>query len=240
VKRVRSRSRGWPAGGAAAWQPTEIDGLVLWVRPEDLGDDESLVASWTDASGNGNHLSQASQPSQPIVTADALDGWKGVTSDGVDDFLSSPTLNLTQPSTVFAVFVKHFTTDSLEEVLWDGQASDARHFAAHHADEKSYVYAGAVLMETAARTTTGVEPFFWKVEYNSTSSIFRQHDRADTAGDAGTHALGALRLFAAFNATSPAVVTMVEVGVVNAAILGSEDEALLDSYVAARFPSLGL
>lgn len=61
----RSRSRARPSGGVQAWSPKALSPFA-WYRA-DLG--VSLVvdkvAAWADQSGNGYHLSQASDPLRP-------------------------------------------------------------------------------------------------------------------------------------------------------------------------------
>lgn len=54
--------------------------------------DGQALATWLDSSGKGKHATQASTTSQPVYKTNQLNGWPAVRFDGVDDFLSSPSL----------------------------------------------------------------------------------------------------------------------------------------------------
>ena len=74
----------------AQWKPTDISGCVLWVR-SDLGvtkDGSDRVSTWTDQSGNGLTVSQATDAAKPVFYSNQINGHAGIYFDGVDDFLS--------------------------------------------------------------------------------------------------------------------------------------------------------
>lgn len=56
-----------------------------WYDAADLS--AGSVASWTDKSGNGNHLTQATSGFRPVCTANQRAGKNGVIFDGTDDYL---------------------------------------------------------------------------------------------------------------------------------------------------------
>lgn len=66
--------------------------------------DVGSPANWTDLSGSGNAPLQASGPSQPTITANAINGHKGFLFDGVNDFMQVASLVIPQPFTLALVF----------------------------------------------------------------------------------------------------------------------------------------
>lgn len=79
------------AGGAAAaaFVPTSISGLVLWLKADSLGlSDGTGVSSWTDSSGSGNTASQGTGGNQPLYKTNIINSMPVVRFDGVDDFLT--------------------------------------------------------------------------------------------------------------------------------------------------------
>jgi len=65
---------------AAAFVPTDIAGLKLWLKG-DAGITQSggTVSAWNDQSGNGNHYLQTTAGNRPSYTASAIGGKPGIT-----------------------------------------------------------------------------------------------------------------------------------------------------------------
>jgi hypothetical protein len=92
------RAGSWPA---ASFAPTLISGLRLLLDASDAGSlfdatsGGSLVAAeggvgrWEDKSGNGNHATQATSGSRPLLKLNNQNGLPGLFLDGTDDFLSA-------------------------------------------------------------------------------------------------------------------------------------------------------
>lgn len=60
-----------------AWTPAELGGLALWLDANDASTitlNGSTVSQWSDKSGNGNHVSNATAATQPAYLAT---GWNG-------------------------------------------------------------------------------------------------------------------------------------------------------------------
>lgn len=92
-------------GGAAAWTPTDIAGLQLWLDASQITglNDGDSVATWPDASGNGHDATQATASKQPTYQTNEVNGKPAVQTDGVDDFIRS-TFATAQPFTRFSVW----------------------------------------------------------------------------------------------------------------------------------------
>lgn len=80
------------------WSPASILGLTVWYRATDvvLGTG-NRVAQWTDLSGNGRHLTQATETKQPLlIAADPnFNGKPSIDFDGVDDYMTGASLAVT-------------------------------------------------------------------------------------------------------------------------------------------------
>lgn len=73
----------------AAFAPTDLAGLVLWLKADSLAlNDGDAVASWTDSSGNGNTASQGTAANKPTYKAAIINGKPVVRFDGSSDFLT--------------------------------------------------------------------------------------------------------------------------------------------------------
>jgi hypothetical protein len=67
----------------------DIASLLGWWKADSLGlSDGTAVSSWTDSSGNGKHLVQATGSKQPLLKTAILNGLPVIRFDGTDDALS--------------------------------------------------------------------------------------------------------------------------------------------------------
>src|SRR3989304_1806416 len=79
MRRVR-RSKGI---AAAAWAPTDLVGLVLWLDASEITGlaNNDPVASWSDLSGNARHATQTTEAKKPIYMTNQQNGLPGVDFD---------------------------------------------------------------------------------------------------------------------------------------------------------------
>ncbi|MBK9122796.1 MAG: hypothetical protein IPM16_06700 [Chloroflexi bacterium] len=88
-------------GGGAAFVPTDISGLALWLDASDsttLFQDsagttpatanDDVIGRWADKSGNGNHATQETTANKPLLKTAVQNGLNTVRGDGTDDSLS--------------------------------------------------------------------------------------------------------------------------------------------------------
>ncbi len=91
-----------------AWSPSDLPGLVLWLKADSLFStlsNDALVTTWTDSSGNNNHAT-GSGAARPTYKTGVLNSWPTVRFDGND------VVNFTTPLTTIrtAIFVLRYTT----------------------------------------------------------------------------------------------------------------------------------
>lgn len=235
MNRVRSRSRGWPAG-AAGWTPADLTGIKQWSRPLSLGADTTPVAQWDDESGLGNHWVQPTAGNRPVVQANALDGNSAVAFAGVDEYLQvSFGETLTQPTFIAAIYKQPAT---INRFLCDGQGPTARHAiwrTGAGSGLKVSLFAGSTLSEpgdTAAGTWLWIYALF-----NGASSQIRSPN-GTTNGNAGTHSIPNLYLGAAQALASFADTACCEWILANAAP-SAEEITNLGAYLDPIYPSFG-
>lgn len=98
--------------------PNSVDGLVVWLRADDVDGDGNIdespggsrVAVWTDLSGCGNHVRQGTVDRQPIVLKGVIGGHPVLRFDGGDCFELAKTSGLNGGDQPFhAVFVMQAT-----------------------------------------------------------------------------------------------------------------------------------
>lgn len=73
------------------WTPRNLPTLSLWLDADDAATltlSDSYVTEWRDKSGNGRHVAQAAQASQPTRVANVQNGRAVVRFDGTSDALS--------------------------------------------------------------------------------------------------------------------------------------------------------
>lgn len=92
-------------GGAAAFSPASISGLQLWLDASQITglNDGDAVATWSDLSGNANNATQGTASARPTYQTGEINGQPVVQFDGVDDYLSIPSINANTSGTVFIV-----------------------------------------------------------------------------------------------------------------------------------------
>lgn len=99
-----------------AFAPNQIAGLSLWLDAADastLFQDSALttpavadaapVGGWKDKSGGGFNALQATAGFRPLLKKAVQNGRDVLRFDGVDDFLATLTLGLSQPNTIYVV-----------------------------------------------------------------------------------------------------------------------------------------
>ena len=94
-------------GGAAAFTPASIAGLRIWQDAAQITglNDGDTVSSWSDSSGNGLALTQATGTKQPLYKTGIFGSQPAVLFDGVDDELviASHSFSMTA-GTLFVVY----------------------------------------------------------------------------------------------------------------------------------------
>lgn len=182
-----------PSSGAAAFTPASIAGLQLWVEADSgtgTTTDGTAVGTWTDQSGQGHHLTQATAGSQPVYKTNILNGKPVVRFDGVDDFL---TVTFTQSQPIHAFVVTQFRTARTgNNTIMDGGGDGwARIYWFSSTQVGLYATANQQPNLTVAMLNTF---HVLSALFNGASSELRADGGTAVVGDPGTTAPGGLTL----------------------------------------------
>jgi hypothetical protein len=154
------------SGGSSAFSPASIAGLQLWLDASQIVglNDGDAVGTWSDLSGNGHDLVQATSSKRPTYRANELNGNPVVQYDGVDDYMSCAGFSVSQPCTWFAVVKR--TGGASQGFLVDALSGSDRQ-ALYYVSSAWNAWAGITL------TQTGTSGAAWKsiqAVFNSSSS----------------------------------------------------------------------
>jgi hypothetical protein len=155
-------------GGAAAFTPTDVSGLSLWLDFDDaatlfqLSNGTTAVASdadpigyATDKSGSGRHHTQGTAASRLTFKAAVQNGKNAALLDGVDDFLR-PAVSLAALTAATAFLVVRAAADPAGAAgtsgLWEYSDVQATHFP--FTDGVVYDGFGSTVRKTTGNPTT--------------------------------------------------------------------------------------
>ena len=138
---------------------------------------DGFVATWFDQSGNSNDLTQSTASAQPKIYDSATgviteNSKPAIYTDGVVDFLKSPTLSLSNPNTQFFV-LKNLPPNNHIGGIYDdfnpspaliGQDSDNLRFFQGVGFSPSIPHNQNQILITVKSSTTGTD---WAAFYNS-------------------------------------------------------------------------
>lgn len=95
-----------PRAAAVAWVPSDLAGLVLWLDADVITSlsDGDPVGTWSDQSGNGNDVTQATTAKKPTYKTSIINSLPVVRFDGTDDGLVlADNLSTATEGTIFVV-----------------------------------------------------------------------------------------------------------------------------------------
>ena len=222
-------------GGAAAWTPASIPGLLLWLDANQITglNDGDAVATWSDASGNGYNATQGTASQRPIYKTGILNSRPVVRFDAVDDTLSNGTFAVNQANTWFAV-VRTTGGDGAYRFVFDAATGTTRQALIYTVGTTKWTsYAGALVDEsgtTASSTWRSIQAIF---NGASSSLIVGGTTTAVNPGTdnlANGYILGRVANGSGFQFGGD----IAEIGCYNSAISGANLSAL-QSYLNAKY-----
>lgn len=183
-------------GGQAAFTPTQIAGLKLWLDAADATTlfqnsalstpavaDADPVGGWKDKSGSGFNALQASSGKRPLLKKAIQAGRDVLLFDGVDDNLKATFASIAQPYTLYVLnkFVDLTVTGTDKVVVI--ATSDAVLRAQGAAPTTALAYAGTGLTAASYWNTTSFIVSAFVV--NGASSILYKNAVSAASGAAG-------------------------------------------------------
>ena len=190
---------------SSSFLPTDISGLVLWLDANDISTlfqddglatpvtaDADTVGGWTDKSGAGNDIIQATSANRPTYKTGIQNGLPVVRLDGTNDSLDGLfAAATTQPLTIFAVaaMVAGDVNDGGDHFLFDGENATNRIIFGQNSittPDDFTVYAGSWLATGEASSSNWL---VWTGLINAASSEMWHNGVSIGAGDPGAKIL---------------------------------------------------
>jgi hypothetical protein len=208
-------------------------GLAIWL----LADSTFItigtgVSQWTDASGNGNNLTQATGANQPAYIASAVNGKPAVRFDGAGDFLGPKAFTWNQPEHLTLVYKSIVIgAASAHDAICDGNATGNSVVLSDTGTHYS-IAAGVTLTdaEFVNNTTYGYTMHL----FNGASSRIEVNRTVKASGNAGSNNAGGFTLGALPDGTRSTNVEVAEV-IGYRADLSTSQSMRLSGYVKARY-----
>lgn len=174
-------------GGASTYTST-----MSYFKWGTTGTPPANISIWSDLSGNGNHLTQATVANQPEYDADNTK----VTFDGVSDVLAVNTFSggaLTQPTTIYTVHT-YDSNDDQHMLFSSDQTAARQEFSI--ATTNYRISAGTSLDAGTPDTNEHIGVYVFN---STTSTFFIDGGAAIGSGDAGTDDYNGITLAARFD-----------------------------------------
>lgn len=196
-----------------------------WTNPGD----GVAVAQWNDASGNARHATQATGLNQPVYRAsEATFNNRPVVQGDASDFMKTAAFTaLTQPNTL--VVIGSTSATSGNRFFCDGITSTDRHLFFRSSGGSFNANAGASLANGTANTSAHL----FVAEFNGASTNF-DRDGTRVTGNAGTHSVTGLTLFADNAGSNQLTGFLAFVGLHNGTLTAGE-LADLEAWAASHY-----
>lgn len=223
-------------GQTPTWSPPlTISGLVAWFAADRIVglSDGAAVSTWSDISGFGHDLAQATGSQQPLYKTSILNGHPVVRFDSTD-YMKTATFTLAQPYTVFIVCCPSDVTTAGNHILADGNSIDTGMMFFNVAAPGSAaldLYAGGTVV--SGQMATVGEYLVFEAIFNGASSIANKNGTG-TTGDAGTATPSGLTLCARADGFTPLTGDVAEVLIYNSG-LSSGNRSTLRSYLGSKY-----
>jgi gliding motility-associated-like protein len=100
------------------------------------------IKTWTDQSGNNNHVTQATSGNQPTFATSALNGYPVIRCDGTDDYMRTELNNLSAPITIMTVSRFNVSEESYILTLGDFNTTNTASIS-RETDDRYFCFTGS-------------------------------------------------------------------------------------------------
>ncbi len=232
------------SNGISNFSPTSVSAsLLCWLDADDSANvtlTNGNVSTWTDKSGKGNSLTQATATLQPLYRANTLNGKYVVRFDGSNDYLKKTMNNnyATVPADVYIVAQYTSTPSSNEALLDDGQTTQQMRVM-RNTNSRLIMQGGGTGLISA---TTNLTTFhIWHFAFDSFGGTLKMHiDGGNTvSASQGSGPSGnGLILGSDAGPSNYAPVDVAEV-LMYTSLLGNADRQDVERYLSAKWAIAG-
>lgn len=217
------------SSAAAAFVPTDIAGLTLWLDAGTIsGSDGDLISTWADSSGNGNDAAQATSGFRPTLQTNEANGLPVVRFDGSNDRLKTAAFSAALTASTIFIFGKG-TGTSVTTRFIDGLTSGTRQHMLYVGGQY-WMFAGVDLHGGSADTNFHA----MTSTFNGASSALYVDGLLIASGSAGTQDMDGAIIGNDYSETAPHAGDIAEVIIYNS-VLSSEDRASVEAYLATKY-----
>jgi len=216
-------------GGSAAFSPASLPNLAFWYDASQLTlANNDPVGSFTDLSGNGRHLVQATASWKPTFLTNRQNGLPAVVSDGTDDRLQTANFTFNQPKHIFVV-VKGNSL-GIQPALLDG--GSLLEMWTRYTGGNIQMYAGSF-----GPTSSGIDltlPHLLEFYWDGANSFIRVDGVTTFTGNPGANNATGLSVFSAPGATEYVGADLFELFGCTGQVTGANLSAAI-AYVQAKW-----
>ncbi len=202
-------------GNTVAW-------YTLYTQTKDA---KNKVTSWTDSTGNGNHLLQADTSKSPTASA------TGLLFDGVDDLMNATAFTLVQPEFIYVVF-RNVTWFNFDNIFDGNLAATGRLLqgSGSSPDIRADVANVSPVNANLAPNTFGIV----RVLFNGVNSILQVNETAADIWDCGAGNMGGFRIAASITPGQWSNIEIKEI-IIRKAADGDADQMLIVNYLNTKY-----
>ncbi len=226
---------------AAAFVPTDIAGLQLWLKADaGLYQDAAMttlavldadpVGGWADQSGNANHATQATVDNRPLLKL-AIQNSKAVVRfrESYSSLRTAAFSSALHPKTIILVYSQPST--SAQTYVFDGLASNQTQLDSQ-APNVNAAYAGAYIFYTESYP---LAMCVMSIIFNGANSFMIKNGIQQAVGDTGTTAMTGLTLGASGGATGSGLVGDIAEFLIYNSALSTANRQAVESYLNSRW-----
>lgn len=217
---------------SGGFTPTSITGLKVWLKADSLGlADGTSVSSWSDSSGSGNNVAQATSGNQPVYKTGIVNGNPIVRFDGVNDLLAtSGSIAVSQPFTLFAVFKVPASAPAGNQAVVCGSNPYPGFFL--NPTNGPLMYGGT--SNVGSGTYDGAFHYFTGI-FNAASSVFYRNGVSAGTGNPGTGGFGTFGVGSLADGSGQRYAGDVAETLLYNSSLSATDRGNVESYLATKY-----
>lgn len=223
------------------FKPTDLNGCQLWLRADQgiVLDESGLVSQWSDFSGLGNHVTQATNSLRPLVVrSDGSFNMRPTIRSTGTQFIRKTATNLFAAG-AYTIFTAHLLSSTSGDpvIVASGRAAGGVSFHTNGGN-RSVIHNSVANHDDGAPSVSAVE--IWSAAYDATTApTLRINSTPQTLSNTGSTTMtdpGGTSIIEIFNlATGNIMVGRIAEVIMFNRVLSQADINLIEKYLASRY-----